>query len=456
MTRSLVTRLPRRPDRPGLPPASDFRSLPYHSSFSLDAIGQPQVGRRLAVRSAPGVVGGVSMLFGDQLSDRQIFAAIQANGTVKDIGGAVQYYNLKNRWNWGGGVEHIPYLTGERVPADTIANRRSPAAYSVNQIARSASTSIRRCCSHSIRSRRRKRLELSGERDALRLRYRELQDGLRSSASPRRQNDSTISVVLQAGLHGRSRRSRSSATIRSPRSRRPWKASDIRIQYTPTFGSVTYQTATVDYRRYFFMRPFTLAFRGISLGRYGSGAEDVNSTFPIYLGEETLMRGYGYGSFTQRRVRRERWHDTAGAVTAGCPVFDRLFGSKVAVVNAELRIPLFGTEGFGLINFPFLPTEIAPFFDAGVSYTNEQGPDFRLATHRRTTSRRTARRCRRTSRLQQQQAYYPCADRIPVFSTGVSMRFNLMGYAILEAYAAHPFQRPTKNWVWGFQLAPGW
>jgi hypothetical protein len=26
----------------------------------------------------------------------------------------------------------------------------------------------------------------------------------------------------------------------------------------------------------------------------------------------------------------------------------------------------------------------------------------------------------------------------------------------MEAYAAHPFQRPKKNWVWGFQLAPGW
>ena len=39
---------------------------------------------------------------------------------------------------------------------------------------------------------------------------------------------------------------------------------------------------------------------------------------------------------------------------------------------------------------------------------------------------------------------------------GVSFRFNLMGYAIMEAYLAHPFQRPKKNWVWGFQLAPGW
>ena len=54
----------------------------------------------------------MSTFFGDQLSDRQIFAAIQANGTVKDIGGAVHYTNLRNRWNYGAGLEHIPYLTG--------------------------------------------------------------------------------------------------------------------------------------------------------------------------------------------------------------------------------------------------------------------------------------------------------------------------------------------------------
>ena len=62
------------------------------------------------------------MIFGDQLSDRQIFAAIQANGTVKDIGGAVQYYNLRKRWNWGVGAEHMPYLTGGALYRDTTVN----------------------------------------------------------------------------------------------------------------------------------------------------------------------------------------------------------------------------------------------------------------------------------------------------------------------------------------------
>ena len=229
-----------------------------------------------------------------------------------------------------------------------------------------------------------------------------------------------------------------------------------RIQFTPVFGSVQYQNALLDYRRYFFMRPFTLAFRGLSLGRYGSGAEDPTTTWPIYLGEETMMRGYGYGSFNSDECQVDNVPPNTATAQAGCPAFQRLFGSKAAVINTELRIPLFGTEGFGLLNFPFLPTEVSPFFDAGVSYTNSQSPDFRLTTQANNIPANCSPPSNATQTQIQQLAYYPCADRIPVFSTGVSFRFNLMGYAILEAYAAHPFQRPKRNWVWGFQLAPGW
>jgi hypothetical protein len=31
-----------------------------------------------------------------------------------------------------------------------------------------------------------------------------------------------------------------------------------------------------------------------------------------------------------------------------------------------------------------------------------------------------------------------------------------LGYLILEAYYAHPFQRPVRGAHWGFNIAPGW
>ena len=169
-----------------------------------------------------------------------------------------------------------------------------------------------------------------------------------------------------------------------------------------------------------------------------------------------MIRGYGYGSFSNDECQVTGAAAGSAAAQVGCPTFQRLFGSKAAVFNAEFRIPLFGTEGFGLINFPFLPTEVSPFFDGGVSYTESQSPDFRLTRQANTIPASCQATPASTPAQIQRQAYYPCADRIPVFSTGLSFRFNLMGYAIMEAYLAHPFQRPQKNWVWGFQLAPGW
>ena len=124
------------------------------------------------------------------------------------------------------------------------------------------------------------------------------------------------------------------------------------------------------------------------------------------------------------------------------------------MVNAEFRIPLFGTKEFGLLNFPFLPTEIAPFFDAGVSYTNSQPPDFRLSTNPADAAARVAQNCQNQT-TQQNQFAIVCTDRIPVFSTGVSARINFLGYAIFEAYSRTRSNGPEK-WVWGFQLAPGW
>ena len=99
------------------------------------------------------------------------------------------------------------------------------------------------------------------------------------------------------------------------------------------------------------------------------------------------------------------------------------------------RIPVLGPYGFGLISTRFLPLEISPFVDMGWAWRRGESPDFRIVT---------GDEARITG------------DRIPVFSTGISARTNLFGYAILEVYYAHPFQRPDRGAHFGFQLAPGW
>jgi outer membrane protein assembly factor BamA len=143
----------------------------------------------------------------------------------------------------------------------------------------------------------------------------------------------------------------------------------------------------------------------------------------LFVGQEDLVRGYSVESFNPSEC-------TLVANSRGCPEFDRLVGSRIGVFNAELRIPLLGTDQLGLIPLNFLPVEIAPFFDAGVAWRSNEDPVF--AFKRNTT------------------------DRVPVFSTGVTARINLFGYLVLESYYAYPFQRPERGWHFGFNLAPGW
>jgi hypothetical protein len=91
---------------------------------------------------------------------------------------------------------------------------------------------------------------------------------------------------------------------------------------------------------------------------------------------------------------------------------------------------LLGVKEFGLINFPYLTTDIGTFFDAGVAWSKGDPVDW-------TFSRDSPKR-------------------IPVFSTGVSARMNILGYVVLETYYAIPFQRPEKGGHFGFVLSPGW
>ena len=99
--------------------------------------------------------------------------------------------------------------------------------------------------------------------------------------------------------------------------------------------------------------------------------------------------------------------------------------------SAELRIPVLGTQSFGLIPFPYLPTELTFFADAGVAWTSDSQPVIRWDTQ-------------------------PTADRVPVVSTGVSARFNMFGYMVMEVYYVKPYQRPGVGAHWGLQLVPGW
>ena len=396
----------------GLAAGTDFVSLPYRSSFALDAIGQPSLGVSAGGPFGTGVAGGVSFLFGDQLSDRQIGVAIQANGQLQDIGGQVVYQNLRNRWNYFAALQHIPYITGYA----TLGNNGTTQDLVLTRIfVDQASLGT----AYPFSTTRRMEFSASGTRLAYNTEVQSYDIfgnpiARTSGGSPYPTSYYGSGSVAYVGDN-----SYSAFT-------NPIQGARYRLEVSPTFGSLNYTSALADYRRYLFMRPVTLAFRGLHFGRYGMDSDDSTRMYPLFLGEETIMRGYGYGSIDQQECVASQ----SSGLPGGCPAFSRLLGSRVGVVSAELRIPLFGVPEYGLINFPYLPLTISPFFDAGQAWSRYGDNNIgKLAQN---------------------------GGRGIVTSAGVSARANLLGYAIIEFYAARPFQRPTKNWVYGIQLAPGW
>jgi outer membrane protein assembly factor BamA len=203
----------------------------------------------------------------------------------------------------------------------------------------------------------------------------------------------------------------------------PASGQRYRLEISPTFGDLKFNAVTLDWRRYFFRRPVTLAMRALHFGRYGTDAESPQLA-PLYLGEPTLVRGYEISDFRASECTADPGSPTS------CPQFDRLVGSRLGIASLELRVPLLGVRGYSLIPVSFLPTELAAFVDAGTAWTKDQSPVLRF--DRDTT------------------------DRVPVVSAGVSTRILLGGFAVLEFYYAKPFQRPNEGWVTGFTIAPGW
>jgi hypothetical protein len=418
--RSLVSAYLRDP-LTGLPSTDRFAVQPYRSKLSLEAIGQPSIGVTTGGPFGTAVGGGVSAYFGDMLGDQRVGVGLAASGEFKDIGGELFYVNAGQRWNWVAGLSHIPYLTGfatvEPVTVSAGGQQYQGTEYS-QYLQRVYYTTAEMGTHYPFSTTRRAELNIG----ATRVGYSTTIDRfveVGGQLVDQQRTDTTSPPSVYFG--------QASAAYVGDNSffgfTSPIYGWRYRFEATPTFGGLNFQTLLADSRRYFFARPFTLAFRGLYYGRHGKDAES-NRLSPLYIGQSTLVRGYRVESFDTSECAQA----TAG--DQGCPAFDRLVGSQIAVANAEFRIPLFGTEELGLLNVPFFPLELAPFADAGVAWTKEQSPVFKFSE--RTT------------------------ERVPVFSVGVTARINLFGYAIGEVYWAKPFQRPDKGHEIGFQLAPGW
>jgi hypothetical protein len=409
----------------GLPPADvAYPSSDYRARIGLEYLGPPSFGVGVGGYYGTELAGSVSAYFGDMLGDHFVGAAIQANGTLKDIGGQAIYMNAARRLNWGASVGHIPYLTGY-----AFFQPRTDGFYDYTQLLQRIFIDQASAITYYPLSTAR-RIELS----AGITRYSFNTEIQRAVFNAFGQQVSPIEIIDTTSIDPINFFASSLAYVGDNTEfgfTSPVTGRRFRIEAAPTFGSLNYQTALADFRQYSFKNPFTFAFRLMHYGRYGRDSdgmtgEGLQVLSPLFLGYESLVRGYSQESFDGSECRA----DPDNPLSTACPAWDRLLGSRIVVANFEFRIPLIGVPEFGIFDFPFLPTEIAPFIDMGVAWTANDEPVLEF---------------KRDS-----------FDRTPVFSAGISARFNLLGFAVLEGYYAYPFQRPDKGWHLGFNLMPGW
>ncbi|HVR70947.1 MAG TPA: BamA/TamA family outer membrane protein [Vicinamibacteria bacterium] len=396
----------------GLAETSAFAQAPYKPKLTLDYVGQSGVGVGYGGRYGTSFGGGVAMSFSDMLGQHTIDTVLQVDRVrgFSDVGGMVAYVNKVRRFNWGLQVSQLPYMYGGYRTG--VINQGGEQVY-VEQL------TTERWLDRTVGA-----LGYYPFNPSLRL---ELQSGYRSIGFETRVDTQGVSLRTgrlvideQERLPGGENVHLFESTVALVRDTSVFGATSpvmgqrARLDLSPTLGSVNYTSALADLRQYVMpVRPVTLAGRVLHYGRYGSGGEDQRLG-SLFLGYPNLVRGYDSGSFGASEC------GTGG----GCPVYDRLLGSRLLVGNVEVRAPLFGLFGAKSLYGP-VPIEVGAFFDAGVAWHSASRP-----------------------------ALFG-GERHLVKSLGGTARLNLFGFAVLQLDYVKPLDRPGKNAYFTFNLLSG-
>lgn len=397
-------------------PVDSMKQVPYKAKFKLDYIGNTGVGMATS-RYGTGIAGSVDFLFSDIVGNNTLYSSLSLNGEIYDFGGMLAYINSKNRIDWGVSISHVPYRFGRMSLGSDTAVYHTLTSTVVVDYYRLFQEQASLFASYPFSSTQRFELSTSLSHYSYRLdRYTYFYEyGTYNSLGMKRERDMptppgfSIQQVEAAYIIDNS-----FFGIASPL--RGYRA---RFSVEKYIGDVDMFTLQLDYRKYFYMRPFCLAIRAMHYGRYGKGSENTVMS-PLFLGYPWYVRGYDNSYF----------YSNSSGVS-----IDQLQGSRMIVSNVELRVPFTGPEKVSLINSKMFYTELAVFFDGGLAWTSSANP---------------------TWSLNYSTSKDDLTKRLPVFSTGVSLRINLFGAMILEPFYAFPLGQGKDSHAFGLNFFPGW
>jgi Tol biopolymer transport system component len=394
----------------------------FKPKFKLDYLGSTGIGAGVntgnnSFGTQTGLAGGVEMLFSDILGNNQLYTGLALNGDVQDAGGQMSYINQKNRLGWGVNVSHIPFRSGgysylAEVPVETRPGQVDTLLASVFGLERVFQQRIGATAFYPFSIT--KRFEVGGSAEFYSARTTEYIDYYdpifgRYLGSDQRRLPKSGSLQLnnvQAAFVGDNSYFGLTAPLQG------WR---YRFGVEQYFGDYSFTTFLADARRYFYLKPVTLAVRGLGYFRTEKGEEgDFSLDYPLFAANSFFVRGY----------------DRAALSPEEDPNFIlRTVGSKMLIGNFELRLPFTGPRQLSLIKSSFLITDLNLFFDAGLAFFEEA--DLKESTF-----------------LQHK----------PILSTGASLRVNLFGYLVLEPFFALPISAPEsqRTWRFGLNFVPGW
>jgi len=398
--------------------------------LQLDRIAPPSIGTSVGGTYGTQVAGGVGFFFSDILGNRNLSVFVQANGTLKDIGGGAFYLNRGNRYNYGVGVSHVPRAVAYLGVVDGAQGPQL--AQIVQRIYRSQ---VQGQISYPLSQTNRFELSIGGTRYGIGVTVRDRFGRERDPDALRRDVSVPEPFYLsQLGLAYVGDFSKSGLTS-------PLQGGRYRFQIRPQFGSRDFVSALADYRRYFYREPVTFAVRGLHLGNYGASKGGFTGQFGDFFVRESLgetrqlafVRGY-----SSRSVREDP--ACSSDINQSRCGLANLYGTRIALASAEVRLPLLGPEVLGVSTFEYVPTDLVLFADAGVAWTDENFDNLALRT---------------SLPARQRQDLTGQVTAEPVTSAGVSARVNLLGAVVFEMFYARTFQR-SKPWDFGLLLRPGW
>ena len=431
---------------------STFKDKNYRPKFRLDYIGGAAgVGvSNNSFTTNTGLQGGIQTMFSDILGNNQMFAAASLNGSLLDFGTQVTYINRKNRLAYGIGGGHIPLRTGyQQFFNDRIelsdGSRIDVLRRDLNIIRlfnESLNAFVHFPFSTTLRleggvtgfyqhfrqdlqkdyyqydsfgnlffiGQEREKVE-TGDQIAFN-RYYTLTKGFGGSANVALVGDNSF-----FGFTG------------------PIAGHRFRLSLEQQIGIDNYFSTLVDARKYFFMRPFTLAVRAMNYNRF---ERETNTVYPMFVGNMGFVRGYN-----------DVYSDASVNPTIN---IDRMIGSKLIVGGAEIRLPFTGPKQLALIGSGFLLSDLILFADAGVAFDEfSQISDGRATSVLATDENGNIRYDSAGNPVYETQIVKP----LLAASAGVSLRVNLGNVIILEPYFARQLVS-NGRWDFGFNLIPGW